>query len=240
MFFQRVERPPAPPRPVRSGKLAGARVGWGGVFCPPPGPGWKVRARAPARGRGLVCFASRCPGIGVGPRAPLGPRLWPFRAQRLEDGQVQQKVFHWKEKVTRGRDRESRGRGLTIPVARRWPRSLCPGATLFQAAVSLGPCMGWPLKSIWVPWPGASQGIWWRNLAGRAWARQTLPHPLPRCPPPTVGLGSQVWSTHSPGVRVLPGPPAPPAVAQRWVCTGMAFSTHRHFRQARPVLFTAH
>lgn len=114
MFFQRVERPP--PRPVRSGKLAGARVGWGGVFCPRPGPGWKVRARAPARGRGLVCFASRCPGIGVGPRAPLGPRLWPFRAQRLEDGQVQQKVFHWKEKVTRGRDRESRGRGPGSPA----------------------------------------------------------------------------------------------------------------------------
>lgn len=137
MLFGSVERLLPPPVP-RQGEAGPAAVRWEG---PRPGPLPKIRSRERARGRGLVCFARRRPGIGVRSCAPLGPRL---RAQRLEGLAGAAEVLHWEEKVTRGRDRESRGRGLTIPVARQWTvcqGSPCPGAVLFQAAMSPGPWM---------------------------------------------------------------------------------------------------
>lgn len=81
----------------------------GGLY---PGPGPRVQFRRPARGGACLVLLRGCPGIGVGPGAPLGRgcHLGPAsRAQRLGGGQVQQELFHWKEKVVRGRDLESRG-----------------------------------------------------------------------------------------------------------------------------------
>lgn len=81
----------------------------GGLY---PGPGPRVQFRAPARGGACLVLLRGCPGSGVGPGAPLGRgcHLGPAsRARRLRGGQVQQELFHWKEKVVRGRDLESRG-----------------------------------------------------------------------------------------------------------------------------------
>lgn len=110
MLFESGEWLPAPPVPPL-GKLAGRGAVRRGL-CPCPGPLPKIRSRERAWGRGLVCFARKRPGIGVRPCAPPGPRP---RAQRLEGLTGAAGVFHREEKVTRGRDRESRGRGLPTP-----------------------------------------------------------------------------------------------------------------------------
>lgn len=83
------------------------------------------------------------------------------RATRLRGGQVQQKLFHWKKKVTCGRDRRNRGRGLSSHLAPASDR--VPGVTVTWGYHSkqLGPrglACEWPLKSIWALWPGASGG----------------------------------------------------------------------------------
>lgn len=129
-----------------------------------------------SRGRGLVCFARRRPGTGVRPCAPPGPRL---RAQRLEGLAGAAGVFHREEKVTRGRGRESRGRGLTTPepgsgLDASGHRVL--GLSCSRLPWPRGPVWWWPLKSVWVLWPGASQGIWKRSP--RAQAGHGKPSPL--------------------------------------------------------------
>lgn len=56
---------------------------------------------------------------------------------------MQQKRYHWKEKVTHGRDRETRGRGLSCPLLRGVRLgSLCPEAIPLQAAMAPAPSMG--------------------------------------------------------------------------------------------------
>ena len=107
------------PRSVRTEQRAGPRGPWGSWgLCPGPRP--RLQSRTPTRGGACLVLLRGCPGIGVGPCAPLsgGCRLGPApRAQRLGGGQVQHELFRWKEKAVRGRDRESRGRGLGRPPA---------------------------------------------------------------------------------------------------------------------------
>lgn len=62
----------------------------------------------------MFCSGVPRPGALLGPRLP--PRAHLSGAE--VGGQVQQKLFHWEETVTPGRDREIRGRGLSCPLVR--------------------------------------------------------------------------------------------------------------------------
>lgn len=123
-----------------------------------------TRDTGPGAGLGLFCCEG-AQGSGRGPERFAGPRLPPMaglaRATKLRGGQVQQKLFHWKKKVTCGRDRRNRGRGLSSHLAPASDR--VPGVTVTWGYHSkqLGPrglACEWPLKSIWALWPGASGG----------------------------------------------------------------------------------
>lgn len=110
------------------------------------------------------------------------------RARRLGDGQVQQKLLNWTEKVTRGRDRENPRRDLSHPVALDITpgasgRSQCPGPLQFQATIR-GPGMGVAserrLGTVTWSFPRARRRSPAEVRAGREGA--LLPSPCTRCP----------------------------------------------------------
>lgn len=233
MLLESGERPPAPPVPPL-GKLAGRGAVRRGL-CPRPGPPPKIRSRERARGRGLVCFARRRPGIGVRPCKPPGPRL---RAQRLEGLAGAAGVFHREEKVTRGRGRESRGRGLTTPERGSGPDASghrVLGLSCFRLPCPRRPVCRGPLKSVWVLWPGASQGSGREVLRLRS-SMASPPHSSPSLHTTHCGPGFStvvnVFLAHSLGWEVLLSSPAPWAGLRRSVCAGTRPSAHTHFRQA--------